>query len=460
MHYQTHPIRTSLSFTELYQSRPERYPGVLVSTASSDLNGRYDILPAFPQYELRLDADSNLHCNADFALDTHTGFLTALEQCWQREYIDIDQDEEVPFSGGWFIYLSYEFAAEIEPCLQLAKLPAQVPLALALRCPVVLIHDHFTDRSYVIIENEYAHLLLDLNLDIAACTNTGATTSPLAHDVREDDETQYLAHVARIKAYIVEGDIFQANLSRGWRLNIDAQTRDADIFLQLSEKNPGCFAALFSLGEVSVLSSSPERLISVRNRIAQTRPIAGTRPRSNDIAADSALATELLQHPKEQAEHVMLIDLERNDLGRLCIPGSIEVNEMMALESYRHVHHIVSNVRGRLRDEITPADIIRAVFPGGTITGCPKVRCMEILAELEQEPRAAYTGSVGYINRDGSMDLNILIRTMMRSAGVITLRAGGGIVTDSHASTELAETRAKAKGLLAVFTTADDLCKA
>jgi anthranilate synthase component 1 len=144
----------------------------------------------------------------------------------------------------------------------------------------------------------------------------------------------------------------------------------------------------------------------------------------------------------------MLIDLERNDLGRICIPGTIEVSELMTLESYQHVHHIVSNIIGRLRDDVSPADVIRAVFPGGTITGCPKVRCMEILAEMEQQARGAYTGSIGYINRNGDMDLNILIRTLVRKGNTITFRAGGGIVADSDAEHELAETRAKAKGLL------------
>jgi anthranilate synthase component 1 len=155
-----------------------------------------------------------------------------------------------------------------------------------------------------------------------------------------------------------------------------------------------------------------------------------------------------MAHPKERAEHVMLIDLERNDLGRLCVPGSIEVNEFMVLESYAHVHHIVSNVRGQLRDDITPGAVLRAVFPGGTITGCPKVRCMEIIAELEQAPRGAYTGSMGYLNRDGSMDMNILIRTMVSHGDRLVLRAGAGIVADSEPAAELEETRAKARGLL------------
>jgi anthranilate synthase component 1 len=147
----------------------------------------------------------------------------------------------------------------------------------------------------------------------------------------------------------------------------------------------------------------------------------------------------------------MLIDLERNDLGRVCDAGSVEVDEMMVLESYAHVHHIVSNVRGRLRDDVMPGQAIAAVFPGGTITGCPKVRCMEIIAELEEGPRGAYTGSFGYLNRDGSMDLNILIRTMIKQGNTITLRAGSGIVADSDPDAELAETRAKAKGMLRAF---------
>ena len=186
----------------------------------------------------------------------------------------------------------------------------------------------------------------------------------------------------------------------------------------------------------------------VRDGVVDTRPIAGTRPRSAERSEDQALSAELLGHPKERAEHVMLIDLERNDLGRICVPGTVEVNEFMALESYAHVHHIVSNVRGRLRPGVGPGEIIRALFPGGTITGCPKVRCMEIIAELEREGRGPYTGSMGYLNRDGSMDLNILIRTLVRDGDRLCLRAGAGIVADSEPERELEETRAKARGLL------------
>jgi anthranilate synthase component 1 len=196
------------------------------------------------------------------------------------------------------------------------------------------------------------------------------------------------------------------------------------------------------------MSSSPERLVEIRDGAVSTRPIAGTRPRSDDRDLDDSLSAELFAHPKERAEHIMLIDLERNDLGRICVPGSVEVNEMMVLESYAHVHHIVSNVRGQLRKDITPGDTIRAVFPGGTITGCPKVRCMQIIHELERGPRGAYTGSFGYLNRDGSLDLNILIRTMVMQGNSVSLCAGSGIVADSEPQAELAETRAKAKGMI------------
>ncbi|MFV2004135.1 MAG: chorismate-binding protein, partial [Gammaproteobacteria bacterium] len=265
----------------------------------------------------------------------------------------------------------------------------------------------------------------------------------------------YLQAVERVVEYIRAGDVFQANLSRQWQVTLQDDIDDCEIFKALSTRNPSSFAAMACLENITIISSSPERLVSLKNGIVETRPIAGTRPRDNEQQSDAALARELLDHPKEQAEHIMLIDLERNDLGRVCRPGSIEVNELMVLESWQHVHHIVSNVRGELEADKSPIDVLRAVFPGGTITGCPKVHCIEILAEMEQQARGAYTGSLGYLNNDGSMDFNILIRTMVREKTGenkrITFRAGGGIVSDSIAEKELDETRAKAKGLLKIF---------
>jgi len=241
--------------------------------------------------------------------------------------------------------------------------------------------------------------------------------------------------------------VFQVNLSRGWQARFDAPLDPAALYARLRQANPAPFAGLFAGEGWAVASSSPERLVAVHGRTVQTRPIAGTRPRfpGDD---DAARIRELVGHPKERAEHVMLIDLERNDLGRVCTPGSVEVDELMTVESYAHVHHIVSNVRGQLRPGATPGEVIAAVFPGGTITGCPKVRCMQIIAELEQVPRGAYTGAFGWLGRNGDMDLNILIRSAEVRGDTASFRTGAGIVVDSVPGRELDETRAKARGLL------------
>jgi len=198
----------------------------------------------------------------------------------------------------------------------------------------------------------------------------------------------------------------------------------------------------------AIISSSPERLISVKNGYLETRPIAGTRKRGGTGIYDVALSKDLLDNQKERAEHIMLVDLERNDLSKVTVKGTVKVNESMIVESYTHVHHIVSNVRGKIKRGISPGKIIKAVFPGGTITGCPKIRCMEILSEIEQAGRGPYTGSMGYINNDGTMDLNILIRTIVQHKDSVSIRAGGGIVADSLPKRELEEARAKAKGMI------------
>jgi anthranilate synthase component I len=265
--------------------------------------------------------------------------------------------------------------------------------------------------------------------------------------LQEDAPALFLDGVARIHEHLHAGDIFQVNLSRAWRAHYAQAPRPAALYAALRAANPAPFAGLLQQPDWAVVSSSPERLVEVRRGVAQTRPIAGTRPR---LAGDDDLARirELSAHPKERAEHVMLIDLERNDLGRVCQPGTVEVDELMTVESYAHVHHIVSNVRGHLREGVTPGQVIAATFPGGTITGCPKVRCMEIIAALEDAPRGAYTGALGYLDRNGDLDLNILIRTLTLHDGEVSLRAGAGIVADSVAEKELDETRAKARGLL------------
>ena len=403
---------------------------------------RYDLLFAFPRESLILHADGQVFDGA--GVRQPGGFLESFDRAWHAERAIDRSDDDLPFHGGWVVMLAYEMAAEIEPRLKLRQHDL-LPVALSLRCPAAIMVDHQQDRTILVAEEGSEALLDQLEADLEA--NWLARPLPAPGTVHEDAPALFLDGVARIHEHLRDGDIFQVNLSRAWRVSYVHPPAPADVYAALRQANPAPFAGLLQHGDWAIVSSSPERLVEIRNGVAQTRPIAGTRPR---VPGDDELARirELSTHPKERAEHVMLIDLERNDLGRVCVPGTVEVDELMVVESYAHVHHIVSNVRGRLRTGVTPGEVIGATFPGGTITGCPKVRCMEIIAALEDAPRGAYTGALGYIDRNGDLDLNILIRTLTQSAGHISLRAGAGIVTDSVADAELEETRAKARGLL------------
>lgn len=428
---------------KLNQTFPSRYPFLLQSTARGGELGRYDILFAFPGESLVL---SESGCLTGSGAENGARFLTALDVWWSDQKIE-PVESDLPFHGGWFIYLGYELASEIEPTLTLHN-DALLPTAFAVRCPAALIYDHTKRTCQLVSERDYPADAERLQFDIAGLIHEHPDLDPTAAIVSEDDPELFTIAVRKAKKHIEAGDVYQANLSRQWTATVAKEVSSESIYESLCAANPGPFAGIARWQGTSIISSSPERLIRVRNGEISTRPIAGTRRRSDDAAADDSLSTELFAHPKERAEHVMLIDLERNDLGRVCEAGSVEVDEMMVLESYAHVHHIVSNVRGRLRDNITPGGAIAAVFPGGTITGCPKVRCMEIINDLETGPRGAYTGSFGYLNRDGSMDLNILIRTMVKRGREVTFRAGAGIVADSDPQAELDEARAKAKGML------------
>ncbi len=427
----------------LHALDPRRYPALIESAADDSNLGRFDILFAHPRLSLRLDAGGGLTGDAAAG---HSEFLPALDAEWRSLRVPRAPQDSVPFSGGWFVLLGYELANEIEPRLRLPT-DARRPVAVALRIPVALIRDRTAETAWIVAEPgheaEVATTLADID---CAPVVPAPPRGPLAHELVEEDPARFLTAVDRARAYIAAGDIYQANLSREWLARVRDGVGTAEIYAALRRTNPAPFAGIVALPEMTVISSSPERLLRTDGRSIETRPIAGTRPRA--AAGDDELRHELRSHPKERAEHVMLIDLERNDLGRVCRPGTVEVDEFMVIESYAHVHHIVSNVRGELRDDATPGTIVRSVFPGGSITGCPKVRCMEIISELEGRPRGVYTGAMGYVGRDGSADLNILIRSMVVTGRTLSLATGSGIVADSDPRQELAETRAKARGLL------------
>ena len=424
----------------LHAREPSRYPVLLDSAAAGGALGRFSLLMAAPGERLILDHDACLD-----GPGTGSRFCERLN-AWWRASRGPEPSRPWPFSGGWFLYLGYELAQEVEPTLRLPRSPLPI-VALAWRMRAALLHDHASGRSVVVSESG-----ADADAERLAADFRGAQGQVVepaavpATNIEEDEPEAYLAACRRALAHIAAGDVYQANLARRWRMALPADLAPADLYRRLRTSNPGAFAGLAALPGFSILSSSPERLVRVRGRDVDTRPIAGTRPRRGP--SDAAAIAELTGSPKEQAEHVMLIDLERNDLGRLCEAGTVRVDEFMVVESYAHVHHIVSNVSGRLRPDVEPGDVIRALFPGGTITGCPKVRCMQLIGDLEGIGRGAYTGAMGYLGLDGSLDLNILIRTMTVRDGEVELRAGAGIVADSDPDRELEETRAKARGLL------------
>ncbi len=468
---------------------PQAFPVLLDSSAIGPL-GRFSILGAYPQGALWLDTGGRLHGEGTVRLvdgvpvslgdagqrsgaqpggTGKSDFLRALQMLWQREAAAAPLVQPPgPFYGGWMVLLSYEIAAQIEPQLQLPAARAgdvaqDAPVALALRIPAAALFDHTTARAFIVAEAGAERCAEDLQVALLSAGVSRSASRAVSSEslppleLHEEPPARYRSRIERALEYIRAGDIYQANLSRPWRGRFDARIAPSALVASLYERlratNPAPFAALAQHGDWRLLCSSPERLVRVQEGRVDTRPIAGTRPRSRRPGEDERELAALIAHPKERAEHVMLVDLERNDLGRICRAGSVCADPMMITESYAHVHHIVSNVSGRLRAGLTPIDVLRAVFPGGTITGCPKFRCMQIIAELEGEARGAYTGAIGFINHDGSMDFNILIRSLTLAGERLEFRAGGGIVADSDWQRELTETRAKAQGLLAALQT-------
>ena len=438
------PLRERPDLTAIAGALPATYPFLLESAAGGPLD-RYSLLLRTTGEKLVLHADGRLDGPGQ-----GEGFLDRLDDWYRSEALPDAQDADTPFVGGWFLYLGYELAGEIEPTLNLPPAPDRLPVALAVRCDGAILVRHGESESAALVA-ERPEVMDRMAAELFGIDHDTTASLTVLDELSAEPAEAFRAHVRTIKEYLLAGDVFQVNLSLGWRGHFTPGVDPVRMYRALRAANPAPFGGFMLHGDYALLSSSPERLVEVNGRSVQTRPIAGTHPRGRNREQDEALSRQMLDHPKEQAEHIMLIDLERNDLGRVCEPGSVEVDELMVLESYAHVHHIVSNVRGTLRAGISPVDVIRAVFPGGTITGCPKVRCMQIIAELEGVGRGFYTGSMGYLDRRGRMDLNILIRSMLVGPESLSFRTGAGIVADSDPGREVSETLHKARGLLAAL---------
>jgi para-aminobenzoate synthetase component 1 len=256
----------------------------------------------------------------------------------------------------------------------------------------------------------------------------------------------YIDAINKAQSYIAAGDIYQINLSQ--RLTIPWACDPFALYAALLDERPARFSSYIDCGAFKIISNTPERLLKVENGVIETQPIKGTRPRGSSTEEDRRLVEELRKNPKERAEHVMIVDLERNDLGRVSIPGSVEVKDFEKIETYPGLHHMVSTVRGRLKPWIDGLMALRATFPGGSVTGAPKIRAMEIIEELEPIPRGIYTGGVGFIDFNGTMDISMAIRTALYKDGLLHLHVGGGIVADSVPEAEYDETILKAEDFL------------
>jgi para-aminobenzoate synthetase component 1 len=439
-------------------------PALLESGAEFGEAGRWSILSAIPRlvweatdsrWSSRIDSGESARGEGDVL-----AALAALLGRYGLGEAGQELDPAIPpFQGGMIGFLGYDLAPRIE------RLPRRVPrdsrlpdIRLGLYDTAVAIDGRtgaaelwawdLTGEGRRAAERRVAMWREAIYRAIRAPESCTTKDSVLGRPTSSFERETYLATVRRVQEYIAAGDVFQVNLSQ--RFSARGRAEPLDLYLRLKEKSPAPFAAFLRFNDLAVVSASPEWFYQTRGGRLVTRPIKGTRPRGKDPGDDARLADDLRSSPKDRAELTMIVDLERNDLGRVCRYGSVVVRDPMTVESFAQVHHLVATVEGELRPEVGPVDVIRALFPGGSITGAPKIRAMEIIDELEPNRRSLYTGAIGYLSQGGSSAFNIAIRTILVEGDCASFQVGGAIVADSDPEAEYDETLAKARGLLAV----------
>lgn len=452
-----------------------RCPSFLFESGTGDgTMGRYSYFGVDPYHTLYGKGTTCVSRSIHGHTDSGTSPFQYLTHLLTHQRI-VRPPEAPPFFGGGVGYLSYDLTRQFErlPSLALDDLACpELEFALfdlvgaidhelnrlvLMFCPPL---DRFLGEPREKLFREGRDRLAEFEARLTKPDTVDTHGSHLGRltFTPEQEQATYSRNVRRCQEYIAAGDIYQANLSH--RFNVtgsafssleDLQT-DLSTYRRLRALNPSPFSGILRFDTIRLISSSPERLVRLEGRRADTRPIAGTRPRGINIADDQRLINELRINEKECAEHVMLVDLERNDLGRVCQFGGVQVDELMTLEQYSHVTHLVSQISGTLKDHATGFDVLKAMFPGGTITGVPKIRCMEIIEELEPVRRGPYTGSMGYLSWSGDLDFNILIRTLVMKNGRGYLQVGAGIVADSDPTREYEETIHKAQAFFSAFS--------
>lgn len=454
-------------FRALYRDQP--YAFLFESGKGPEATARYSFMGVSHRRVIQADAPA--------AVFSDNGTRETLHATPDAALVRIDLETKAPgfphtphFWGGWVGYLSYELAQYLDPVALRTKEDLGLPLLHFFEVDRLWVYDHQTGILKRIVsakgtghpESDYDRAVEEIHQAWQEAESilktpdgtpeepqSGVPFSATLPQTRVPREL-YMDWVKRAQAYIAEGDIYQANLAH--RFELDFEGDPLQLYERLRRVNPSPFSGFLKLDGLTLVSSSPERLVREQQGILETRPIAGTRPRGQNAEEDEQLQTELLLNEKEKAEHMMLVDLERNDMGRICEYGSVRVTDRMLVEQYSHVSHIVSNIQGTLRPGIRLIELLKAVFPGGTITGCPKIRCMEIIDELEPVTRGPYSGSFGYIGYDGTLDLNIIIRTLLLTGGKAYFHVGAGIVADSLPEREYEETLDKAAAMIQALT--------
>lgn len=397
--------------------------------------GRFDIISAAPLSMVDAHADDPITTTRDALKETFDAKVTCAHPY------------ALPFVGGAIGLFSYELGCRLE-CLPAPARPGpDFPSTQIGLYSWAVITDHQEQQTWLLLRPETPRALRELLLELAAMTTPEPAPFALTQAWRADfDRDAYRRAFTRLQNYIRAGDCYQVNLARRFSTTFTGDPLSA--YLALREPTAAPFSAYIDSPEGAVLSLSPERFIAINGRTILTQPIKGTAPRSSDEPQDRTNAENLLASEKNRAENLMIVDLLRNDLGRSCEPGSIQVDKLFELQSFATVHHLVSTIRGTLRPDVHPLDALRNCFPGGSVTGAPKRRAMQIIDELEPHARSVFCGAIGYVSLCGKMDTNITIRTLLAQRGQLYAWAGGGIVADSDCDEEFEETRSKIEPLL------------
>jgi para-aminobenzoate synthetase component 1 len=440
-------------------AREASYPFWLDSGLDVGGQGRYSFLGAEPAGWFRSRGDENELCWGGRRASWRGDPFDTVRRILARRPL-LASEGAPPFVGGAVGYFGYDLRYYIERLPRRGQDDLGLPDCFLGFYDAVLAYDHGTGQLLVCSDTPgSARQMVEFGERLTSPpapprSGEGRKNGPDAWEATGDSGSlrgnftrpAYLRAVRRVLDYIAAGDIYQVNLSQ--RFSTRFTEEPFALYERLRRQSPAPFAAYLDMGELAILSASPERFLRIAGREVRTRPIKGTRPRGATPAEDERLAAELLASAKDRAELVMIVDLERNDLGRVCEYGSVRVPELIRLETHPTVFHLVATVTGRLRPEVTPVDCLRACFPGGSITGAPKIRAMEIIEELEPTHRGPYTGAIGYLGWDGSCDLNIAIRTLTLAGGEAHFQVGGGIVADSDPDAEYEETLHKGRALM------------